>query len=137
VDREQHVIKAPSSGVLTRLVAYGIGVAPWAGRARNEDPVQAGAGVELTPGPVAYNYALCTSRSHDRPRSGPLTRTIAEHTHVPASGEVLTLAGGVIDRMRSSARPVSAAFAVRQSEHGPQERGRLPGIRAESGQDPP
>ncbi|MFH8880351.1 thymidine phosphorylase [Streptomyces californicus] len=48
--REQHVVAAPSSGVLTRLDAYDVGVAAWrlgAGRARKEDPVQAGAGVEL------------------------------------------------------------------------------------------
>ncbi|MFG2482196.1 MULTISPECIES: thymidine phosphorylase [Streptomyces] len=50
VAREQHVVTAPESGVLTRLDAYGVGVAAWrlgAGRARKEDPVQAGAGVEL------------------------------------------------------------------------------------------
>ncbi|MFF2008092.1 thymidine phosphorylase [Streptomyces sp. NPDC058195] len=50
VAREQHVITAPSTGVLTRLDAYDIGVAAWrlgAGRARKEDPVQAGAGIEL------------------------------------------------------------------------------------------
>ncbi|WP_046506687.1 thymidine phosphorylase [Streptomyces odonnellii] len=50
VARERHVVTAPSSGVLTRLDAYGVGVAAWrlgAGRARKEDPVQAGAGVEL------------------------------------------------------------------------------------------
>jgi thymidine phosphorylase len=50
VAREQHVITAPSSGILTRLDAYDIGVAAWrlgAGRARKEDPVQAGAGIEL------------------------------------------------------------------------------------------
>ncbi|WP_408994112.1 thymidine phosphorylase [Streptomyces sp. 1268] len=48
--REQHVVTAPASGVLTRLDAYDVGVAAWrlgAGRARKEDPVQAGAGVEL------------------------------------------------------------------------------------------
>ncbi|MGW2653992.1 thymidine phosphorylase [Streptomyces sp. NPDC001478] len=48
--REQHVVRASSSGVLTRLDAYDIGVAAWrlgAGRARKEDPVQAGAGIEL------------------------------------------------------------------------------------------
>ncbi|MFD0316919.1 thymidine phosphorylase [Streptomyces flavalbus] len=48
--REQHVIKAPASGTLTRLDAYDIGVAAWrlgAGRARKEDPVQAGAGIEM------------------------------------------------------------------------------------------
>ncbi|MEU6861665.1 thymidine phosphorylase [Streptomyces sp. NPDC046876] len=50
VAREQHVVTAPSSGVLTRLDAYAVGVGAWrlgAGRARKEDPVQAGAGIEL------------------------------------------------------------------------------------------
>lgn len=50
VAREQHVVTAPESGVLTRLDAYGVGVGAWrlgAGRARKEDPVQAGAGIEL------------------------------------------------------------------------------------------
>ncbi|MEU4730353.1 thymidine phosphorylase [Streptomyces sp. NPDC005409] len=50
VAREQHVVTAPASGVLTRLDAYGVGVGAWrlgAGRARKEDPVQAGAGIEL------------------------------------------------------------------------------------------
>ena len=39
---------APASGVLTRLDAMAVGLAAWrlgAGRARKEDPVQAGAGV--------------------------------------------------------------------------------------------
>ncbi|WP_371617550.1 thymidine phosphorylase [Streptomyces sp. NBC_00454] len=50
VAREQHVVTATASGVLTRLDAYGVGVGAWrlgAGRARKEDPVQAGAGIEL------------------------------------------------------------------------------------------
>ncbi|MBW1604348.1 thymidine phosphorylase [Streptomyces sp. JJ66] len=79
VAREQHVIPAPASGVLTRLDAYAVGVAAWrlgAGRARKEDAVQAGAGVELhakpgdevregaplltlhTDTPEAFDYAL-------------------------------------------------------------------------------
>ena len=48
VAREQHVVVAPRSGVLTRLDAMAVGTAAWrlgAGRARKEDPVQAGAGV--------------------------------------------------------------------------------------------
>ncbi|MCF3962942.1 thymidine phosphorylase [Streptomyces fuscigenes] len=48
--RETHVVTAPATGVLSRLDAYDVGVAAWrlgAGRARKEDPVQAGAGVEL------------------------------------------------------------------------------------------
>ena len=46
--RESHVVTAASSGVLTRLDAMAVGMAAWrlgAGRARKEDPVQAGAGV--------------------------------------------------------------------------------------------
>ncbi len=48
--RESHVVTAPADGVLTRLDALAVGVASWrlgAGRARKEDPVQAGAGIEL------------------------------------------------------------------------------------------
>ena len=48
--KEKHVITAPASGVLQSLDAYAVGVAAWrlgAGRARKEDPVQAGAGVEM------------------------------------------------------------------------------------------
>ncbi|MDQ2836674.1 MAG: thymidine phosphorylase [Actinomycetota bacterium] len=50
VAAERQVLNAPSSGVLTRLDAYAVGVAAWrlgAGRARKEDPVSAGAGVVL------------------------------------------------------------------------------------------
>ncbi|TYB48439.1 thymidine phosphorylase [Actinomadura chibensis] len=46
--RETHTVTAPSSGVLTGLDAYGVGVAAWrlgAGRARKEDPVSAAAGI--------------------------------------------------------------------------------------------
>ncbi len=50
VAREQHVVNASVDGVLTTLDAYAVGVAAWrlgAGRARRDDPVQAGAGIEL------------------------------------------------------------------------------------------
>jgi thymidine phosphorylase len=42
------VVNAPATGTLTRLDAMAVGLAAWrlgAGRARKEDPVQAGAGV--------------------------------------------------------------------------------------------
>ncbi|GAA2637032.1 thymidine phosphorylase [Streptomyces axinellae] len=48
--RERHVVTAATSGVLTRLDAYAVGLSAWrlgAGRARKEDPVQAGAGIQL------------------------------------------------------------------------------------------
>ncbi|MGI5165133.1 thymidine phosphorylase [Spirillospora sp. CA-253888] len=74
VAREVHEIAAPASGVLTRLDAYGVGVAAWrlgAGRARKEDPVSFGAGVichakpgdEVTAGqPLLSLYADEASR---------------------------------------------------------------------------
>ncbi|MDQ6686447.1 MAG: thymidine phosphorylase, partial [Actinomycetota bacterium] len=48
--RETQVVTAPSSGVLTRLDAMAVGLAAWrlgAGRAKQGDAVQAGAGVEM------------------------------------------------------------------------------------------
>lgn len=50
VAREHEVVVAERDGVVRTLDAYAVGVAAWrlgAGRARKEDPVQAGAGVEL------------------------------------------------------------------------------------------
>jgi thymidine phosphorylase len=57
VGRHKHVVTAPSDGYLTELDAYAVGVAAWrlgAGRARKEDPVQAGAGI------------LCLAKPGDR-----------------------------------------------------------------------
>src|SRR3954449_2987173 len=48
--KETHTLTAARDGVLTRLDAMAVGLAAWrlgAGRARKEDPVQAGAGVEM------------------------------------------------------------------------------------------
>jgi thymidine phosphorylase len=56
VARETHQILAPGSGVLTRLDALNVGIAAWrlgAGRARKEDKVQAGAGIEMHAKPGA------------------------------------------------------------------------------------
>lgn len=50
VARETHVIAAPTSGLLTRLDAMAVGMAAWrlgAGRAKQGETVQAGAGVVL------------------------------------------------------------------------------------------
>ncbi|GAA5148129.1 thymidine phosphorylase [Nocardioides marinquilinus] len=64
--KEAHVVSAPRSGVLTRLDAMAVGLAAWrlgAGRARKEDPVQAGAGVvwHARPGdPVREGEPLLT-----------------------------------------------------------------------------
>ncbi|MDQ1629699.1 MAG: thymidine phosphorylase [Actinomycetota bacterium] len=54
--RETHSVPAPADGVLVGLDAHAVGVAAWrlgAGRARKEDPVQAGAGVVMHAKPGA------------------------------------------------------------------------------------
>jgi thymidine phosphorylase len=54
--RESEQVLAPADGVLVGLDALGVGVAAWrlgAGRARKEDVVQAGAGIELHAKPGA------------------------------------------------------------------------------------
>lgn len=51
--KETHVVLSDRDGVLSKLDAYGLGVAAWrlgAGRARKEDPVSATAGVTWTAG---------------------------------------------------------------------------------------
>jgi thymidine phosphorylase len=61
---ETHLVRAESDGVLARLDAYAVGIAAWrlgAGRARQQDPVSAGAGVVLLakPGdPVRAGHPL-------------------------------------------------------------------------------
>lgn len=72
--RESHVVTAPASGTLTRLDAMAVGMAAWrlgAGRARKEDPVQAGAGVRWHARPgdeVVEGEPLFTLLSDDADR---------------------------------------------------------------------
>ncbi|WP_067491777.1 thymidine phosphorylase [Actinomadura hibisca] len=72
VAREVHEIAAPATGVLTKLDAYGVGVAAWrlgAGRARKEDPVSFGAGV------------ICHAKPGDKVTAGqPLLTLYADDT---------------------------------------------------------
>jgi thymidine phosphorylase len=72
--RETHTVTAPATGVLRRLDAMAVGLAAWrlgAGRARKEDPVQAGAGVVLHAKPgetVREGEPLLTLHTDDAER---------------------------------------------------------------------
>ncbi|QWF21141.1 thymidine phosphorylase [Nocardioides sp. LMS-CY] len=72
--RETHTVTAPTTGTLTRLDAMAVGLAAWrlgAGRARKEDPVQAGAGVtwHARPGdPITTGQPLFTLHTDDPDR---------------------------------------------------------------------
>ncbi|MFC0041401.1 thymidine phosphorylase [Actinomadura rayongensis] len=90
VAREEHVLRAPASGVLTRLDAYGVGLAAWrlgAGRARKEDPVSFGAGV------------ICHAKPGDTVREGaPLLTLHADDTsRFPRALEALSDAIEITD----------------------------------------
>ena len=77
------VVSASASGRLTRLDALAVGVAAWrlgAGRARKEDPVSFGAGVELhaKPGDVVQAGApLLTLHTDDETRFEPAITALA------------------------------------------------------------
>ncbi|MGW8381015.1 thymidine phosphorylase [Streptomyces sp. ODS28] len=99
VARERQVVPAPSSGTLTRLDAYAVGLAAWrlgAGRARKEDPVQAGAGVELHAKPGDYvkeGEPLLTLHT-DTPASFPYAEE--------ALTDAISLTPGAVDYERPS-----------------------------------
>ncbi|MGW5846796.1 thymidine phosphorylase [Streptomyces sp. NPDC055254] len=105
VAREQHVVTAPASGVLTRLDAYAVGVGAWrlgAGRARKEDPVQAGAGIELHAKPgdtVTAGQALLTLHT-DTPEKFAYALAALEGAYdIAPAGTAFSAAPIVLDRI--------------------------------------
>ncbi|HEX6345028.1 thymidine phosphorylase [Umezawaea sp.] len=90
VGAHKHVVTSPEDGVLSTLDAYAVGVAAWrlgAGRARKEDPVQAGAGV------------LCLAKPGDRVERGQPLLELRTDTPdaVPYALEALTGGYAVTD----------------------------------------
>ncbi|TDU06218.1 thymidine phosphorylase [Streptomyces sp. 846.5] len=105
VAREQHVVTAPATGVLTELDAYAVGVAAWrlgAGRARKEDPVQAGAGVELHAKPgavVTAGQPLLTLHTDTPERFAYALEALTTGITVAAPGTAFEAAPIVLDRI--------------------------------------
>ncbi|MFF3944291.1 thymidine phosphorylase [Streptomyces sp. NPDC001902] len=105
VAREQHVVTAERSGVLTGLDAYAVGVAAWrlgAGRARKEDPVQAGAGVELHAKPgatVTQGQPLLTLHTDTPEKFDYALAALAGGVEISPTGTAFTPAPIVLDRI--------------------------------------
>ncbi|WFB09032.1 thymidine phosphorylase [Streptomyces sp. LX-29] len=105
VAREQHVVTAAESGVLTRLDAYAVGVAAWrlgAGRARKEDPVQAGAGIEIHAKPgetVTAGQPLLTLHTDTPEKFDYALEALAGSTEYAPAGTDFTAAPIVLDRI--------------------------------------
>jgi thymidine phosphorylase len=103
VARETEVLRAATDGVVSAVDAYGIGLAAWrlgAGRARKEDPVSFGAGIQLKvkPGdPVRAGDVLLELRADD-PARIPVARAEAAEAVVIGT-ERPTLTNLVLDRI--------------------------------------
>ncbi len=103
--RESHVVAAPASGVLTRLDAMAVGMAAWrlgAGRARKEDPVQSGAGVEMHAKPgdeVVEGRPLLTLHSDDAARFGRALDGLLEGVEISPRGSSYTPTPLVLGRV--------------------------------------
>jgi thymidine phosphorylase len=96
--KETHPVLAPADGVLVRLDALAVGTAAWrlgAGRARKEDPVQAGAGVEL----------------HAKPGAA-----------VRAGEPLLTLHTDTPDRFEAALRDLDGGYEIASEESRPAAR---------------
>ena len=103
--RESHVVPVPASGVLTRLDAMAVGMAAWrlgAGRARKEDPVQAGAGVEMHAKPgdrVTEGQPLMTLHTDDADRFERALHGLLDGVDVTAEGSAYSPPPLLIDRV--------------------------------------
>ena len=105
VARETEQVLAQSDGVLSRLDAYAVGIAAWrlgAGRARKEDPVQAGAGVELHAKPgdtVRAGQPLMTLHTDTPERFARAHEALAGAVDVVPVGTEVPVRPLVIDRI--------------------------------------
>jgi thymidine phosphorylase len=106
--REQEVVRAPSSGVLTRLDAMAVGLAAWrlgAGRARKEDPVQAGAGVAVHAKPgdqVTEGQVLLTLHTDEPERFGRALAALDGGVVVSPPGTSYDATPLVLDRVAAT-----------------------------------
>ncbi len=98
--RETEQVLAESDGVLTTLDAYAVGIAAWrlgAGRARKEDPVQAGAGVQIhvrpgervTAGQPLLTLHTDTPERFDRARDALVGGIVIDAAAAPGAGPLV------------------------------------------------
>jgi thymidine phosphorylase len=97
VARESHQILATNSGTMTAMDAMKVGVAAWrlgAGRSRQGEKVQAGAGVELhaKPGDYLKQGAPIMTLFTDEPARFERALEVLE-------GAVIIVEGGIVDRL--------------------------------------
>jgi thymidine phosphorylase len=103
--RETHVVVAERSGVLARLDALAVGVSAWrlgAGRARKEDPVSAGAGIEMHAKPgdlVVAGAPLLTLHADDGDRFARALEDLVGGVEIADEGTHVERLPLVLDRI--------------------------------------
>jgi len=103
--RETHVVVAERSGVLSRLDALAVGVSAWrlgAGRARKEDPVSAGAGIEMHAKPgdlVVAGAPLLTLHADDATRFARALEDLEGGVEIADEGTAVERLPLVLDRI--------------------------------------
>ena len=103
--RESEVIRAPASGVLTRLDALSVGLAAWrlgAGRASQGEPVQAGAGVQWHARPgdsVTQGQALFTLHTDEPNRLERASQALSDAFEISAEASLPEPSPLIIDRI--------------------------------------
>jgi thymidine phosphorylase len=105
VARETEIVTAPADGALAEVDALAVGVAAWrlgAGRARKEDSVQAGAGVELHAKPgdvVVEGQPLATLHTDTPERFGRAVDALEHAFRVAEVGLVAERTPVVLERV--------------------------------------
>lgn len=105
VAKHSHEVLSSGAGVLTRLDALQVGVAAWrlgAGRARKEDPVSAGAGIQIHAKPgdeVAAGARLLTLYTDDEGRFEGAMAALAGATAIGPGGATITRLPLVIEKI--------------------------------------
>ena len=103
--RHQHDVAAPSSGRLVRLDALGVGVAAWrlgAGRARKEDPVSFGAGVQMHAKPgdeVTAGQPLLTLHTDDESKFARALEALGDAIDIAAAEQPWTAPPLILERV--------------------------------------
>ncbi|MGN8246595.1 thymidine phosphorylase [Cellulomonas soli] len=103
--RETETVVAEHDGVVSTLDAYAVGIAAWrlgAGRARKEDPVQAGAGVQIHARPgdtVRAGQPILTLHTDTPERFGRAREALEGGIVVEPAGSTVVTRPLVIDRI--------------------------------------
>ena len=105
VARERHVVTAENSGEILEMNALAVGISAWrlgAGRSRQGEAVQAGAGIEIHAKPgekITAGAPLFTLHTDEAPRFSRALEALQDAVRISDTGEVVTRLPLVIEKI--------------------------------------